>query len=48
MALVSHLLSKLQGGEFVVTAEITPPVSTDPAEFLQRAMPLKGLAAGSR
>ena len=45
MALVSHLLNKLKGGEFVVTAEITPPVSTDPAEFLQRAMPLKGLAA---
>ena len=44
MALVSHLLNKLRGGEFVVTAEITPPVSTDPAEFLQRAMPLKGLA----
>ena len=43
MALVSHLLNKLQGGEFVVTAEITPPVSTDPAEFLQRAMPLKDL-----
>jgi methylenetetrahydrofolate reductase (NADPH) len=41
---VSHLLEKLRGGEFVVTAEITPPVSTDPAEFLQRAMPLKGLA----
>jgi methylenetetrahydrofolate reductase (NADPH) len=41
---VSDLLTKLRGGEFVVTAEITPPVSTDPAEFLQRAMPLKGLA----
>ncbi|HEX6692454.1 MAG TPA: methylenetetrahydrofolate reductase [Burkholderiales bacterium] len=39
------MLNKLKGGEFVVTAEITPPVSTDPAEFLQRAMPLKGLAA---
>jgi methylenetetrahydrofolate reductase (NADPH) len=38
------LLRKLRGGEFVVTAEINPPVSTDPAEFLQRAMPLKGLA----
>lgn len=37
-------MTKLRGGEFVVTAEITPPVSTDPAEFLQRAMPLKGLA----
>ena len=36
-------MKKLRGGDFVVTAEITPPVSTDPAEFLQRAMPLKGL-----
>jgi len=42
---MSGLLKKLQAGEFVVTAEITPPVSTDPAEFLQRAMPLKGLVA---
>ena len=40
---MSQLLKKLRGGEFVVTAEITPPVSTDPAEFLQRAMPLKDL-----
>jgi methylenetetrahydrofolate reductase (NADPH) len=40
---VSQLLEKLNAGQFVVTAEITPPVSTDPAEFLQRAMPLKGL-----
>jgi methylenetetrahydrofolate reductase (NADPH) len=40
----SELQSKLRGGEFVVTAEITPPVSTDPAEFLRRALPLKGLA----
>ena len=36
-------MKKLRGGDFVVSAEITPPVSTDPAEFLQRAMPLKGL-----
>ena len=35
--------ARLREGQFVVTAEITPPVSTDPAEFLQRAMPLKGL-----
>jgi methylenetetrahydrofolate reductase (NADPH) len=42
---VSQLLEKLRDGQFVVTAEITPPVSTDPAEFLQRAMPLKGLVA---
>jgi methylenetetrahydrofolate reductase (NADPH) len=34
----------LRSGQFVVTAEITPPVSTDPAEFLRRALPLKGLA----
>ncbi|MGQ0545505.1 MAG: methylenetetrahydrofolate reductase [Betaproteobacteria bacterium] len=40
----SELQSKLRGGEFVITAEITPPVSTDPAEFLRRALPLKGLA----
>src|SRR5215212_8134739 len=39
----SKLLTRLRGGQFVVTAEITPPVSTDPAEFLSRAMPLKGL-----
>ena len=40
----SELHARLRGGEFVVTAEITPPVSTDPAEFLRRALPLKGLA----
>jgi len=41
----SELHARLRRGQFVVTAEITPPVSTDPAEFLRRAMPLKGLAA---
>src|SRR3954465_8490186 len=40
----SELQARLRSGQFVITAEITPPVSTDPAEFLQRAMPLKGLA----
>jgi methylenetetrahydrofolate reductase (NADPH) len=40
----SELHAKLRSGQFVVTAEITPPVSTDPAEFLQRALPLRGLA----
>ena len=40
----SELQVRLRGGDFVVTAEITPPVSTDPAEFLRRALPLKGLA----
>jgi methylenetetrahydrofolate reductase (NADPH) len=42
--MASNLHARLQSGDFVVTAEITPPVSTDPAEFLTRAMPLKGLA----
>jgi methylenetetrahydrofolate reductase (NADH) len=41
---MSLLQSRLRSGQFVVTAEITPPVSTDPAEFLRRALPLKGLA----
>src|SRR5438477_11196098 len=40
----SELQAILRSGQFVITAEITPPVSTDPAEFLRRAMPLKGLA----
>jgi methylenetetrahydrofolate reductase (NADPH) len=40
----SELQARLRGGQFVVTAEITPPVSTDPAEFLRRALPLKGFA----
>ena len=39
----SNLQARLEAGDFVVTAEITPPVSTDPAEFLSRALPLKGL-----
>ena len=34
----------MRSGDFVVTAEITPPVSTDPAEFVARAASLKGLA----
>src|SRR5918994_7202835 len=40
---MSLLQSRLRSGQFVVTAEITPPVSTDPAEVLRRALPLKGL-----
>lgn len=42
---MSLLQSRLRSGQFIVTAEITPPVSTDPAEFLRRALPLKGLAS---
>jgi methylenetetrahydrofolate reductase (NADPH) len=41
--MASNLQARLHSGDFVVTAEITPPVSTDPAEFLSRALPLKGL-----
>src|SRR5688572_8298398 len=40
---MSLLQARLKSGQFVVTAEITPPVSTDPSEFLRRALPLKGL-----
>ena len=35
---------RLRAGEFAITAEITPPVSADPALLLERALPLKGLA----
>src|SRR5437867_13403151 len=42
--MASNLQARLKSGDFVVTAEITPPVSTDPAEFLTRALPLTGLA----
>jgi len=38
-----ELKSRLDGGDFVVTAELTPPVATDPQVFLERAARLKGL-----
>ena len=38
------LKEKLAGGRFVITAEITPPVSCDAAELVEKAAPLKGLA----
>src|SRR5262245_15826122 len=38
------LQAKLQAQRFVITAEVTPPVSADPAELLAKALPLKGLA----
>ena len=41
---VSELQRQLRGGNFVVTAELTPPVSTDPGEFIERALALRGLA----
>ena len=43
-AAASGLQHELQAGRFVLTAEVSPPVSTDPAEFIAKALPLKGLA----
>jgi methylenetetrahydrofolate reductase (NADPH) len=36
--------AKLRAGEFVITAEIPPPLSSDPEDLLRRTMPLAGLA----
>ena len=36
--------AKLRAGEFVITAEISPPVSSDPGDLLRWTMPLAGLA----
>jgi methylenetetrahydrofolate reductase (NADPH) len=38
------LQDKLRAGRFVLTAEVTPPVSADRNELLAKALPLKGLA----
>jgi methylenetetrahydrofolate reductase (NADPH) len=38
------LQDKLRDQRFVITAEVTPPVSADRAELLAKALPLKGLA----
>ena len=35
---------KLRAGRFVITAEVTPPVSVDRGDLLAKALPLKGLA----
>jgi methylenetetrahydrofolate reductase (NADPH) len=39
-----NLQEKLQAGRFVITAEVTPPVSASRNELLAKALPLKGLA----
>ena len=41
---VSGFAEALAVGRFVITAELVPPVSTDPADVLARALPLKDLA----
>ncbi len=38
------LQAKLRAGRFVITAEVTPPVSAARGELLAKAAPLKGLA----
>jgi methylenetetrahydrofolate reductase (NADPH) len=40
----THLETVLKAGRFAVTAEVTPPLSCDPADLLRLALPLKGLA----
>src|SRR3954470_3214653 len=44
MSHASKLQGSLAGGQLVVTTELTPPVSTDPSEFLAKARPLKDVA----
>jgi methylenetetrahydrofolate reductase (NADPH) len=44
VAMEMTLEDKLRAGRFVITAEITPPVSADRSELLAKAVPLKGLA----
>ena len=38
------LRDKLTAGKFVMTAEVTPPLSADPNDLLAKALPLKGYA----
>jgi methylenetetrahydrofolate reductase (NADPH) len=40
----TKLAARLRQGAFVVTAELPPPVATNPEAFIARALPLKGLA----
>jgi methylenetetrahydrofolate reductase (NADPH) len=42
--LSSNLQARLAAGAFVLTAEVTPPLSTRPQDLLAKAAPLKGLA----
>ncbi|MBS0246966.1 MAG: methylenetetrahydrofolate reductase [Proteobacteria bacterium] len=41
---MTTLQQKLAAGRFVITAEITPPVSFDRADLVAKSAPLKGLA----
>jgi methylenetetrahydrofolate reductase (NADPH) len=42
--LENSLQAKLRAGRFVITAEVTPPVTADRGELVAKALPLKGLA----
>jgi methylenetetrahydrofolate reductase (NADPH) len=35
---------KLRAGEFAITAEVNPPLSVDPKDLVERALPLRGVA----
>ena len=41
---MTALREKLTAGQFVFTAEVTPPLSSDPDDLKNRAAPLKELA----
>jgi methylenetetrahydrofolate reductase (NADPH) len=43
-AAAGHFAERVRAGRFVVTAEITPPVSANREDLLVKALPLKGLA----
>jgi methylenetetrahydrofolate reductase (NADPH) len=40
----THFEDRLRAGNFVITAEIVPPVSCEPKHLLQKVLPLRGLA----
>ena len=42
--MASSLRDKLNSGAFVMTAEVTPPLSSNPDDLLEKALPLKGYA----
>jgi methylenetetrahydrofolate reductase (NADPH) len=44
MVQIETLQDKLRAKRFVITAEVTPPTSTDRADLLAKVAPLKGLA----
>jgi methylenetetrahydrofolate reductase (NADPH) len=43
-SMATGFAQRLAAGRFVMTAEVTPPISCDPADLLAKATPLKGLA----